>query len=78
MRRIKLIWEFGGADSKRTAEHHEIHLKEFSQKENLLNTMAGTKVINEFSSIAYLVVNEDVVFEVRDALLPKRAEVYES
>ncbi len=28
-RKIKLIWDFRGPASAKTAEHHEIHLKEF-------------------------------------------------
>ena len=34
MRQIKLIWDFRGQASAKTAEHHEIHLKEFLEKED--------------------------------------------
>lgn len=77
MRRIKLIWDFGGVDATKTAEHHVIHLKDFAVKEQLANTMADIEVINEFNTIAYLVVDEEVVFQVRDALIPQRAEIFE-
>src|SRR5690606_1132164 len=30
-KKLKLIWDFFGPDAKKTAEHHEIHLKEFIQ-----------------------------------------------
>ena len=33
MRQIKLIWDFRGQAAAKTAEHHEIHLKEFLDKE---------------------------------------------
>ena len=33
-RKIKLIWDFKGHFAAKTAEHHEIHLKEFLEKEN--------------------------------------------
>ena len=35
MRKIKLIWDFRGQAARKTAEHHEIHLKEFIQAEKL-------------------------------------------
>jgi len=31
-RQIKLIWDFRGQAAVKTAEHHEIHLKEFLDK----------------------------------------------
>lgn len=75
MRRIKLIWEFGGSDSLKVAEHHVIHLNEFAKKENLSSPYSGVEQLNEIKSIAYLVVDESVVFKVRDALKPLRAEI---
>jgi hypothetical protein len=33
-RQIKLIWDFRGPASAKTAEHHEIHLKEYIAIEN--------------------------------------------
>ena len=33
MRKIKLIWDFRGQAAAKTAEHHEIHLKEFLETE---------------------------------------------
>ena len=77
MRKIKLIWEFKGEDSKQTAIHHEIHLKEFAHKENLALDITGTDKIGDSFYTAYLVVMEDVVFKVRDILMPLRAEIYE-
>jgi len=29
-RKLKLIWDFRGESSEKTAEHHAIHLKEFA------------------------------------------------
>ena len=34
-RQIKLIWDFRGPDALKTAEHQEIHLKEFIVIEQL-------------------------------------------
>jgi len=75
-RTIKLIWDFkGDADAKQTAEHHIIHLKDFSVKENLILSKVGVEKINEIHFIAFLNVMESEVFTVRDALLPHRAEI---
>ena len=40
-RQIKLIWDFRGADALKTAEHQEIHLKEFIQIEQLPIAITG-------------------------------------
>ena len=44
MQKIKLIWDFNGLDSVNTAQHFNIHLKEFLVKEgissNLVNKVA--------------------------------------
>jgi len=75
-RTIKLIWDFkGDDDAKQTAEHHIIHLKEFSVKEKLILTEVGVEKINELHYIAYLNVMESEVFTVRDTLIPHRAEI---
>lgn len=74
-RTIKLIWDFKGEDSEQTAEHHIIHLKEFSKKENLILDVVGVEKVNDIHFIAYLNVMESEVFSVRDALIPHRAEI---
>ena len=76
-KKLKLIWDFYGPDAQKTAEHHEIHLKEFIQKENLNLNITGIKSIDENYSIAFLVVNESEMIPVRDALKPNRGEWYE-
>lgn len=74
-RTIKLIWDFKGDDAEQTAEHHIIHLKEFSVKEGLILDVVGVEKVNDFHFIAFLNVMESEVFTVRDALIPHRAEV---
>jgi len=74
-RTIKLIWDFKGDDSEQTAEHHIIHLKEFSIKEKLILSDVGVEKVNEFHFIAFLNAMESEVFSVRDALIPHRAEI---
>ena len=57
-RKIKLIWDFRGLDSEKTAQHHEIHLKEYIKLENLQLNITGFEMKNEMHSIAFLVVQE--------------------
>ena len=75
-RQIKLIWDFRGPASERTAEHHEIHLKEFILSEKLSLNITGFEVKNEMHAIAFMVVSEEHMIAVRDALKPHRGEVY--
>jgi hypothetical protein len=75
-RNIKLIWDFRGAVAAKTAEHHEIHLKEYIRSEKLPLNITGFQVINELYAIAFMVVEEGNMIPVRDALKPHRGEVY--
>jgi hypothetical protein len=76
MRNLKLIWDFKGPDALKIAQHHEIHLKEYIQQERLPITITGTEIINEIHCIAFLVVSEDLMKPIRDALKPHRGQVY--
>lgn len=76
MRKIKLIWDFRGAASSKTAEHHEIHLKEFLINENYSLQITGFTEINDMHAIAFLVVEEKDMIRFRDALKPHRGAVY--
>lgn len=75
-RKIKLIWDFRGPASAKTAEHHEIHLKEFIIAENLPLNITGFEVYNEMQAIAFMVVTEENMIAVRDALKPHRGEIF--
>jgi hypothetical protein len=74
MRKIKMIWDFRGPDGLEIAKHHQKHLDEFIQIENLDST-TGFQEINEVFAIAYMIVEEKNMILVRDALKPHRAEV---
>lgn len=76
-RKIKLIWDFRGPDAARTAEHHDIHLKQYIAIEKLDLNITGFEVINEFYAIAFMVVTDENMIMVRDALKPHRGELYE-
>ena len=76
MRKIKLIWDFRGEMSAKTAEHHEIHLKEYIEAEKLELNITGFEILNEMYAIAFMVVEEKDMIAVRDTLKPHRGEVY--
>ncbi len=73
---IKLIWDFRGPAAAKTAEHHEIHLKEYIQIEKLPLQITGFEIKNEMHAIAFIVVSENNMIAVRDALKPHRGEIY--
>lgn len=75
-KKLKLIWDFRGPDAQKTAEHHEIHLKEFIQTDKLQNDITGVETISELYSVAFLVVDESEMISVRDRLRPHRGEWY--
>lgn len=75
-RKIKLIWDFRGPAAEKTAVHHEKHLKEFLNSEKLSLDITGVVHINDLYSIAFLVVEEAEMLNVRDALKPHRGEVF--
>lgn len=77
-RKIKLIWDFRGPASAKTAEHHEVHLKEYILSEKLQLNITGFKIIDDMYAIAFMVVTEENMITVRDVLKPHRGEVYDS
>ena len=78
MRKIRLVWDFHGTDSKGTAEHHVRHLEEFMKREKIecLRTvvLSGNE---DFHHSACMTISEEDVPLVRDALKPHRAFVVE-
>ncbi|PSG88017.1 hypothetical protein [Aurantibacter aestuarii] len=77
MRKLKLIWDFKGPDALKIAEHHEKHIKEFiSIKKTQLN-ITGFNLVNDLHAIAFMVVLEDEMKPIRDALKPHRGQLFE-
>lgn len=76
MRKIKLIWDFRGLTSAKTAEHHEIHLKEYLKTENYPLQITGFEIISEMYATAFVVVFEQDMTIFRDKLKPHRGEIY--
>ena len=75
-RKIKLIWDFRGPASAKTAEHHEIHLKEYIAIEKLPLDITGFEIINEMYATALMVVTDENMIAVRDTLKPHRGELF--
>jgi hypothetical protein len=75
-RKIKMIWDFRGPVASKTAEHHEIHLKEYIAIEKLPLNITGFEIRNEMHAIAFMVVTDEHMTQVRDGLKPHRAEIY--
>lgn len=74
-RKLKLIWDFRGSASQKTAEHHCIHLKEYAEIEKLHYYNIDFSVISEMHSIAFIVVDEIDMKTYRDALKPHRGQL---
>jgi hypothetical protein len=74
-RKIKLIWDFRGHESLKTAEHHCIHLKEFTTLEKLNFHNIDSQEFSEFYSTAFIIIDEKDMLTYRDALKPHRGEV---
>lgn len=76
-RQIKLIWDFRGSTAAKTAEHHEVHLKEYIGIEKLPIKLTGFEILTDMHAIAWMVVEDSYMIQVRDALKPHRGELFE-
>ncbi|KVV15907.1 hypothetical protein ACRASX_07805 [Flavobacterium sp. TMP13] len=76
-RQIKLIWDFRGPAAAKTAEHHDIHLKEYIAIKEIEPNISGFEIKNDMYAIAFMVVTDENMILVRDALKPHRGELYE-
>ncbi len=76
-REIKLIWDFQGPFAQRTAQHHVIHLKEYVQIEKFPINIIDTQELSQTHHIAYMVVNDQQMKQIRDVLKPHRGELFE-
>ncbi|UOB18305.1 hypothetical protein [Abyssalbus ytuae] len=77
MRKLKLIWDFRGPYAEKTAEHYELHLKDYLKVEEVFFAETGCTKINDMHSIAFIIINENDMRKVRDDLKPHRGELYE-
>ena len=77
MQKIKLLWDFNGVDSLKTAQHFNIHLKEFLGKEDVQFHNIGLDTIGDYHNISYLIIDKQLVDQIKHALKPQRAFLHE-
>ncbi|GLU45607.1 hypothetical protein [Allomuricauda sp. NBRC 101325] len=75
-RKIKIIWDFRGPGAAKIAEHYKKHLEEFVMIEELKFDLSGVEHFGPTHSIAFLVVAEFELKEIREILKPHRGQVY--
>tara|TARA_Y100000816_G_C26088120_1_gene574533 strand:- start:1393 stop:1626 length:234 start_codon:yes stop_codon:yes gene_type:complete len=74
VKKIKLIWDFRGPISQKTAQHHLKHLVEFFKIENKKLFESGMKSLSEIHNYTYaIVLKEDLEFFKR-TLKPHRGQ----
>ena len=77
MRKLKLIWDFRGPNALKTAEHHTIHLNEYITIQKLNISITNFQALNDMHAIAFMVVDEQDMKPIRDALKPHRGQLYQ-
>ncbi|MAY22735.1 MAG: hypothetical protein CMC74_08145 [Flavobacteriaceae bacterium] len=77
MNKVKMIWDFRGPNAHPIATHHAKHLEEYAIAENLPDWDIGVSLVSEMHSIAYFIVPEALVPELRTALKPNRGQRYQ-
>lgn len=71
-----MIWDFRGPASQKIAEHHEIHLKDYARIEKIEPVITGCTIVSEMHAIAFIVVDESIMTQTKEALKPHRGQVY--
>lgn len=72
----KFTWQFNGYDSLKIAEHQMNHLKEFFEREKIEILDIGTKNINEFVSISFVIADEKFEESIKNSLKPHLVSKY--
>ena len=76
-KKVKLIWNFNGIDALKIADHHLVHLNEYISREEIDVIDSGTELINEFSSISFIIIDNSLVEKLRAALKPHKGFIVE-
>jgi len=74
---FKIIWDYRGPDALMTAQHFEHHLEDFIKMRNLKSNQTGIEVYSEFYATAFMIVKEDELEVVRQALRPNKIKQLE-
>jgi len=75
--KAKLVWIFSGEGALKIAEHHLIHLREYSNREKVDVIEFGIEEQTEFIAIAFMIVNKDLVNDLRLRLKPHKGFLVE-
>ena len=75
--KAKLVWIFSGEGSLKIAKHHVVHLKDFCEIEKVEVVEFGTEKQTEFTSIAFMIVQKELVDTLRQSLKPHKGFLVE-
>ena len=76
-KKIKLVWQFSGMDALKIAEHHLVHLNEYILKEDIEVIDKGIELINDFSSISFIIVKKSLAETLRSSIKPHKGFIVE-
>ena len=74
MKLIKLIWDFKGPSSNKTAEHFKSHLDQFLKIENKTCSDLGLETVNYSYSFVFLIITIDDLNFFKERLKPNRGQ----
>ena len=74
MKLIKLIWDFKGPVSKKTALHFNSHLREFLSIEKKTEYKTYLEEISEYHSIVFVIVDFKELDFFKQRLKPNRGK----
>ena len=75
MGNIKLIWDFRGPNGKKTAIHHEKHIRAFFKIEKKILISSGIETLNEFHHLAFAVVLKADLEQIKSVLKRNRGPI---
>ena len=74
MNLIKLIWDFTGPVSKKTAHHFHSHLKEFLALEKMSEYKTGFEKNSDYHTIVFVIINSEDLDFFKKKLKPNRGQ----
>jgi len=74
MKLIKLIWDFKGPSSNKTAEHFKSHLDQFLKIENKIFSDLGLERVNDSYSFVFVITSIDDLNFFKERLKPNRGQ----
>ena len=75
MEKIKLILDFRGPASSKTAAHFKIHLLEFFTSKKMCLIESGVESLNENHHYTYAVIDRQNLEGIKSALKPTRGQL---